>query len=145
MGTARVEGMGGWTRDVRVGVGGRAGEGLDGRDVDGDDEVRLGVEVAARAEAGGVVGRCAGARVGVSMAWRLAEKESARTITTGHGGRGHSGGGGGEGGEGGNGEAHFCLRERVDEKRNERGGCASGEEAPGLKLQWKSECGLVAN
>ena len=129
--------------DIRVGVGGRAREGLDGRDVDGDDEVRLGVEVAARAEAGGVVGSCAGARisVGVSIARRLAEKESARTITTGHGGRGHSGGGGGEGGEGGNSEAHFCLREGVDEKRNERGGCASGEEAPGLKLQWKSEGG----
>ena len=51
----------------RVGVGGRAGEGLDGRDVDGDDEVRLGVEVAARAEAGGVECGCASARVSICV------------------------------------------------------------------------------
>ena len=85
------------------------------------------------------------ARVSASAFARRLEEEQGRerTITTGHGGRGHSGGGGGEGGKGGNSEAHFCLKVRgVDEKiKRERVGCASGEEAPGLKLQWKSECG----
>ena len=44
--------------DIRVGVGGRAGEGLDGRNVDSDNEVRLSVEEAAGAKARGVEGSC---------------------------------------------------------------------------------------
>ena len=59
----RKRGRGRGDKDARVGVGGGAGEALDGRDVDGDDEVRLGVEVAARAEAGRVEGSCVGAHV----------------------------------------------------------------------------------
>ena len=44
--------------DIRVGIGGRAGEGLDGRNVDSDNEVRLSVEEAAGAKARGVESSC---------------------------------------------------------------------------------------
>lgn len=44
----------------QVGVAASAGEGLDGANVDGDDEVRVGVEVAARAEPRVEPRRCGG-------------------------------------------------------------------------------------
>ena len=102
----------------RVGVGTSTGEGGDSGDIDGDDEVGVGVLEPAGAEASFVEGSCS--RIRQVRHGQGGDQRVKRTITTRHTeGLGVAEGDGGEGGED-DGETHGENEKRVREKWGHR-------------------------